>query len=88
MNPYKPRPPATPTPKARFLRHHKCHQLPLLDACIQPRVAVLGAGIQGTTSALLFRKYHHSVALIDQADDVLTRASANQAPPPLPDYPY
>jgi glycosyltransferase involved in cell wall biosynthesis len=42
------------------------------------RVAVLGAGIQGTAMALLFAKHGYDVVLFDKAADLMTRASNNQ----------
>lgn len=42
------------------------------------KVGVLGAGIQGCCTALLLHKYGYSVSLIDQASDIMMRASANQ----------
>jgi len=43
----------------------------------RPKVAVLGAGIQGTLMALLFRKYGYDVTMFDNSTDILTRASNN-----------
>ena len=42
------------------------------------KVGILGAGLQGCCMALLFNKLGYDVTLIDQATDIMTRASANQ----------
>ena len=39
------------------------------------RVAILGAGIQGSLMALMFRKHGYEVTLIDKAADIMTRTS-------------
>lgn len=41
-------------------------------------VIILGGGIQGCCIALLFGKLGYKVILIDQADDLMTKSSANQ----------
>jgi FAD dependent oxidoreductase len=41
-------------------------------------IGILGGGIQGCCMALLFRKLGYRVTIIDQADDIMTRSSANQ----------
>ena len=42
------------------------------------KVGVMGAGIQGCCVALLLYKYGYDVTLIDQENDIMMRASANQ----------
>jgi hypothetical protein len=41
------------------------------------RVAILGAGIQGTLMALMFKKHGYDVTIIDRASDIMTRTSAS-----------
>ena len=39
------------------------------------RVAILGAGIQGTLMALMFKKHGYDVTIIDRASDIMDRTS-------------
>jgi hypothetical protein len=41
------------------------------------RVVILGAGIQGCTMALMFRKHGWDVTIFDKSDDIMNRASAH-----------
>jgi len=48
------------------------------DPSPRRRICVLGAGIQGCCVAMMLKKYNYDVVLIDQSDDIMTRASLNQ----------
>lgn len=42
------------------------------------KALVLGGGIQGCTVALMLKKHGYQVKIIDQSNDIFSRASLNQ----------
>mmetsp|Transcript_72718 Transcript_72718/g.201644 ORF Transcript_72718/g.201644 Transcript_72718/m.201644 type:complete len:766 (+) Transcript_72718:141-2438(+) len=61
-----------------FQRLHKSQQAQTLLQELRKtkRIAVLGAGIQGCTMALMFRRHGYHVTLYDKAHDIFTRTSS------------